>query len=197
MSQIVKFDQLMESVAAGSDDAIWQLAETYTPFIIGAVRYSLPRRLRSKLDSQDIAQSLWASLLLNGTDLTRLKTPAQLIAFLARATKNKVIDKNRHFQTQKHDIQREERLSSTSPNRGASSQRPQGTMPYSRDDTPSEFAILREQWNHVLASISERERDILWMRLGRHSYQSISVKLQIHERTARLAMENVIERLRK
>src|SRR5262245_16988155 len=110
MMQGAEFDQLMAGVAAGSEEAIWRLAETYTPFIIRAVRQSLPTRLRSKVDSQDFAQTLWASLLLKNADLTRLKTPEQLIAYLVRATKNKVVDKTRHFDALKCDIHREEPL---------------------------------------------------------------------------------------
>ena len=110
MVMIAEFDRLMAEVVAGSEDAVWQLAETYTPYIIRAVRSSLPRTLRAKLDSQDFAQSLWASLLLRRADLTRLQTPGQLIAYLAQATRNKVVDKTRHYHTQKNDIAREERL---------------------------------------------------------------------------------------
>src|SRR4051812_21328124 len=110
MTTIVEFDQLMADVATGSEEAIWRLAETYTPYIVRAVRASLPPILRSKLDSHDFAQTLWASLLLNHADLTRLKTPDQLVAYLARATRNKVVDKMRHFRTLKHDVRREQPL---------------------------------------------------------------------------------------
>jgi RNA polymerase sigma factor (sigma-70 family) len=195
MTQIAEFDQLMADVAAGSEDAVWQLAETYTPYIIRAVRNSLSPRLRPKLDSQDFAQTLWASILLKRADLTRLKSPEQLIAYLARATKNKVIDKTRHYKSQKHSIDREERLEDVSPVIGGPNSRPRAKGLYSRDPTPSTSASLRERWNLVLASSSERDRRILQLRLKGCTFDVISVKLQVNEATARRAMQRLIEQL--
>lgn len=189
MVQAAEFDQLMASVVAGSEEAIWQLAETYTPYIIRAVRQSLSPRLRSKLDSQDFAQTLWASLLLKRADLTRLKSPEQLIAYLARATKNKVVDKTRHFQTQKHDIDREERLQDQVP------ESDHATVLYSHDPTPSTTASLRERWNQILSNASERDRQILKLRLEGCTFDIVSVKLQINQATARRAIQRLIEQL--
>jgi len=195
MAQTAEFDQLMADVVAGSEDAVWQLAETYTPYIIRAVRLSLSPRLRQKLDSQDFAQTLWASILLKRADLTRLKTPEQLIAYLARATKNKVIDKTRHFQTLKHDIDREESIDAQSP--GIAGRR-LGLRPaalYSRDPTPSTSASLRERWNEILSQASERDRQILRLRLEGCTFDAVSSKLQVNETTARRAIQRLIEQL--
>lgn len=191
MAQIAEFDQLMADVAAGSEDAVWQLAETYTPYIIRAVRLSLSPRLRQKLDSQDFAQTLWASILLKRTDLTRLKTPEQLIAYLARATQNKVIDKMRHFKTQKHSIDREVSLDDHSLGAGV---KRSGAL-YSRDPTPSTSASLRERWNEILSNASERDRQILRLRLQGCTFNVVSSKLQVNEGTARRAIQRLIEQL--
>src|SRR5688572_12640846 len=105
-----EFESLMAEVANGSEEAIWKLAETYTPYIIRTVRHSLSKRLRQKLDSQDFAQTLWKSLLLQPGDLTRLKTPEQFIAYLAQAARYKVYEKARRFSAKKCDVGREESL---------------------------------------------------------------------------------------
>lgn len=193
MTQIAEFNQLMSDVAAGSEDAVWQLAETYTPYIIRAVRHSLTPRLRQKLDSQDFAQTLWASILLKRADLTRLKTPEQLIAYLARATKNKVIDKTRHFKTQKNSIDREESLEDHMPGTGAPKLRPRAKALFSRDPTPSTSASVRERWNQILSNSSDRDRRILQLRLKGCTFDVISVQLQINEATARRAIQRLIE----
>jgi RNA polymerase sigma factor (sigma-70 family) len=195
MAQTAEFDQLMSDVATGSEEAIWQLAETYTPYIIRAVRMSLSSRLRPKFDSQDIAQTLWASLLLKRADLTRLKTPEQLIAYLARATQNKVIDKARHFRTQKNDIGREERLQDhLSGSDNGARQSSAGAL-YSHDPTPSTAADLRERWNQTLSRASDRDRHILKLRLDGCTFDVISAKLQINQATARRAIQGLIEQL--
>jgi RNA polymerase sigma factor (sigma-70 family) len=196
MTQIAEFDRLMADVVAGSEEAVWQLAEIFTPYIIRAVRLSLSPRLRPKLDSQDFAQTLWASLLLKRADLTRLKSPEQLIAYLAQAAKNKVIDKTRHFKTQKHNIDREEEnLDDHSTGKDGRKSRSPARSLYSREPTPSTSASLRERWNQILSNSSERDRRILTLRLKGCTFDSISGQLQINEATARRAMQRLIEQL--
>jgi RNA polymerase sigma factor (sigma-70 family) len=195
MVMIAEFDRLMAEVAAGSEDAVWQLAETYTPYIIRAVRSSLPRTLRAKLDSQDFAQSLWASLLLRRADLTRLETPGQLIAYLAQATRNKVVDKTRHFHTQKNDIGREERLPDHLISLKQAPVRVQRSALYARDLSPSTSANLRERWNQILSTLSDRDRKIFQLRLEGRTFDEISQKLEINQATARRAIQRLIEQL--
>ena len=196
MPQIAEFDRLMTDVASGSEDAIWELAETYTPYIIRAVRASLPPKVRQKLDSQDFAQTLWASILLNGTDLTRLKTPEQLIGFLAAAARHKVIDATRRYlKSQKYDVAREQSLVEISAGSGDSSK---GTLPSAlctRDPTPSQFASLREQWGQILRAASERDREILRLRLQGRTFETIAAQLEINQATARRAIQRLIEQL--
>lgn len=195
MVMIADFDRLMAEVVAGSEDAVWQLAETYTPYIIRAVRSSLPRTLRPKLDSQDFAQSLWASLLLRRADLTRLQTPGQLIAYLAQATRNKVVDKTRHYHTQKNDIAREERLPDHAVSVRHTPIRVHRSALYARDLSPSTSANLRERWSQILSKLSDRDRKIFQLRLEGCTFDEISEKLEINQATARRAIQRLIEQL--
>jgi RNA polymerase sigma factor (sigma-70 family) len=195
MAEIAKFNRLMADVRAGSEDAIWQLAETYTPYIIRAARLSLDPGCRSKLDSQDLAQTLWTSLLLNPADLSKLRTPEELVAFLVRATKNKVIDKMRHFRTQRRDIGRERRLQTfVSEESDAIKGRTRSEL-QSRDPSPSKIVSVRERWNQIVAGASERDRQILELRREGTEFKTISAQLQIDESTARRAIQRLIEQL--
>jgi RNA polymerase sigma factor (sigma-70 family) len=197
MPEALQFSELMSNVAAGSEEAVWQLAETYTPYIIRAVRVSLPRNIRQRLDSQDFAQILWTSILLGDTDLTRMKTPEQLIAYLARAAKNKVIDATRHYiGTQKNDMTRERRLEDLRPSdqRGRRNSTPANT-PISSDPSPSTYAILRERWAQVITQATQRDQTILQLRLKKYTFQEISQELQVDEWTARRAIQRIIETL--
>ena len=193
-TKIGEFDRLMEGVMAGSQDAIWDLAETYTPYIVRAAQASLPANLRAKVDVQDFAQSLWASLLLKRKDLTLLQSSQQLVAFLAKATRNKVIDKTRHYRTQKHDIAREESLANylkvAQPDAIPRSL-------HSRDPSPSTAASLKERWQLVLSHLSERDRTILQLRLQGRTFGAISTELRIDEATARRTIKNLIAQLAK
>ena len=192
--ETTQFEHLIDEVAAGSEAAVWQLAETYTPYIIRAVRLSLPPKLRQKFDSQDIAQTLWASILLGGTDLHRLKSPENLIAFLARAAKNKVIDETRRFHTQKYNVAREEPLDSSL----AAAHRRVNYQPgplHSREPTPSKQISVRERWDRLVANASERDRQILKMRIAGRSFDDISVQVHVSSMTARRAIERLVTQL--
>ena len=195
MSQVTDFDQLMADVMAGSEEAVWKLAESYSHHIVRVIRLSLPSQLRSKLDSQDLVQTLWASVLLHRADLTRLKSPDELIAYLARAAKNKVIDKTRHFGNQKRNIKCEEKLKGelqVGPKRFRG-HRHQAL--YSRDLSPSTVASLREQWNLVMSTSSDRDREVVRLTLKGYTFDAIAKQLAIDEKTARRAIYRMIEQI--
>jgi RNA polymerase sigma factor (sigma-70 family) len=195
MEVTAEFDQLMAEVRAGSEDAIWQLAETYTPYIIRAARVSLDRGVRSKLDSQDLVQTLWKSLLLKRADLSRLKTPEELVAFLVRATKNKAIDKMRHFRTQGRDIRRETQLQNCGDSASeAASNRSRHEL-QARDPSPSTIAMVRERWKQIVSTASARDRQIYELRRNGAEFKTISIQLRIDESTARRVIQRLIEQL--
>ena len=190
MAESAEFDRLMAAVAAGSEEATWQLAETYTPHIIRAVRYTLSPKLRPKVDSQDFAQTLWASLLLDPANLTRLKTPNQLIGFLVAATRKKVYEKVRRFKAQKCDIGREESLDQAAQQMS----RVSGNQAlFAREPTPSAMVQVRDRWNHILDQASDQDREIIRLRLEGCTFMEIGDKLGIYEQTARRAIRRVID----
>jgi RNA polymerase sigma factor (sigma-70 family) len=195
MAHADEFEKLMDEVAAGSEDAIWTLAENYTPEIIRTVRLSLSPRLRPKFDPQDIAQSLWASLLLRRAELVRIKTPEQLIAYLARATKNKVIDKARYYGSQKCDITREQRLDENATRNGGSSEEHATSRLYSRDPTPSKLASFRERVGLTISKATDRDKQIFNLRLKGCTFDAISQQLQIDEKTARRTIHALAEQI--
>jgi RNA polymerase sigma factor (sigma-70 family) len=190
MAQIAEFDRLMAEVASGSEDAAWQLAETYTPHIIRAVRYSLSPKLRQKVDSLDFAQTLWASLLLRPADLSRLKTPDQLIGYLVAATRKKVCEKARRFKTQKCDIGREESLDQVPR---FNSRTTHDKALYAREPSPSAMVGVRDRWRHILEQASDQDREIIRLRLEGCTFMEIGSRLQIFEQTARRAVRRLID----
>ncbi|HZY85770.1 MAG TPA: helix-turn-helix domain-containing protein, partial [Gemmataceae bacterium] len=54
---------LLERLCRGDDQAAEQVFRTYEPYLRKVVRRQLPTRLRSKFDSLDIVQSVWADVL--------------------------------------------------------------------------------------------------------------------------------------
>lgn len=193
------FEQLMTEVALGSEDAVWELAETYTPYILRVLRMGLTSQVRRRVDSQDLAQMLWASLLLRRTELVRMKSPQELIAFLCRSAKNLTLDaRRRYLETQKYNMDRERSLEPfTSDDERPEEPTIENRALFSRDPSPSQHASVRERWNRILEQSSDRDRRILQLRLEGLTFEDISGQLQINQGTARRAIERLIYLLSK
>ncbi len=197
MQANTEFTQLVSDAMAGSNEAIQHLAQQYTPHIIRAVRSTLSQRLRSKLDSQDFAQSLWASLFIRHTDLARLTSPIQFISFLRQSARHKVIDKTRHYCTQKNNLAREERLTDHTSRRNQTASKARQCALRAREPSPSTVAGLKDAWARILLNCSDRDRQILELRLQGYTFDDISDKLQINQATARRAIKTLVSELRR
>ena len=206
-ADVGEFEQLMRDLASGSEDAAWKIAETYTPHILRVVRHSLPGKIRSKLDSQDFAQIVWASILLKRTSLKNVKSPDQLIDLLARVTQYKVIDAFRHYTTsQGRDLRRETPLEDLirSQQAGASAQGDTGVLNRSvvdrglvdRNPSPSQFAGMKEKWQMLIGTLSRRDRRILTLRIRGETYVDIANKLSIGRNTAKRVLDRIVAKLR-
>lgn len=55
------FASLMQRVREGSQDAAHELFQQYGPHILRIVRRKLHKTMRSKYDSSDFVQAVWAS----------------------------------------------------------------------------------------------------------------------------------------
>lgn len=187
MNSIDSFRDLMEQVKGGSDRAVERLLELYGDHIYRAVRRRLNQVLRSKFDSQDFVQAVWASFFAHRDDVVRFKTPEELIAFLARVASNKVIDECRHhMQTQKSNVNRERSLSREGDQAGS--------IP-GNDPTPSEFAIANEQFARITEGQPSRYRKIVELRAHGETYEQIAAKLGVNEKTVRRVLKKLSSHL--
>jgi RNA polymerase sigma-70 factor (ECF subfamily) len=159
-------DELIARARAG-DQAAWEeLFRTCYPKVIRVVRRKLDRPLRSLYDSTDFVSDVMKSLAAN---LDRLDFPSlgSLIAFLAQAAEQKVIDEYRRRHTLKRDITRERALVSSN-----------GTdvMPLalaSADPTASQVAQASEVRERLLAGQDESERTVIELR--RMGYTNVEI----------------------
>jgi RNA polymerase sigma-70 factor (ECF subfamily) len=178
-----EFRAAIAGVRAGSAEAVWKLIADYGPHIQRVVRRRLDRRMRSKFDSQDFVQMVWASVFRNPHEICSLNQPEDFIRFLAALARRKVIvEHRRRFQTQKYNVTREQSLDDSEL----------AEQPVDNEQaTPSQIAMAREQWDRYMRHRPERDRSIVQMRIRGATFLEISQQLGIHERTAR----KVIDRL--
>src|ERR1700730_13621779 len=89
-------DALLVKLSGGDDAAAEQVFRTYEPSLRLLVRRMLPAPMRSKFDSIDVVQSVWADLLQGFRNADwKFTNAAQLRAFLIKVTRNRFIDKVR------------------------------------------------------------------------------------------------------
>jgi RNA polymerase sigma-70 factor (ECF subfamily) len=181
-----EFAELMQRIQAGSQDAAWELLEKYGPHVQRFVRRSLNPQMRSKFDSVDFMQVVWASFFREPERIRRLDSPQQLVGYLAAMARNKVgTEVRRGMLTGKRDLRREVSIDEPreSPHEGLTA----------RDPTPSSVAMARERWTQLVDDQPEGVRKIVEMRFMGATFDEIAEELHIHERTARKAIQRLVD----
>src|SRR2546423_1240234 len=103
-----EFADLIKRVQEGNKDAAAELHAVYGDHILRVVRKKLHDRLRSKFDSLDFVQDVWASFFTDVPEKYTFDTPEDLIAFLTILARNKVVQVTRmRMEGQKHNVHRE------------------------------------------------------------------------------------------
>jgi RNA polymerase sigma-70 factor (ECF subfamily) len=172
-------------IQAGDEEAARELLTRYEAEVRLVVRRQLPRLLRSRFDSLDFLQSVWGSFFrrVRGGP-AEFEDSRHLVAFLARAAKNKVIDEYRRAASQKQDVHREEPL-------WGEGVRPRDVAGVT--DSPSEVAEAREALGRLRELVPEDRRTIVELKAEGLSSRDIGERLGISERT----VQRVIEDLRR
>lgn len=178
-----EFTKLMAEVQGGSSDAIRRLLDLYGGHIYRSIRRTLSRKLRSKFDSDDFAQAVWASFFANHDACTRFSRPERLVGFLAKMARNKVIDEGR------------KRLAAAGRERSLdrSEAGAARTLP-ARTPKPSAAISADEQWNRVIAGQPSYYRRIAELRGAGATQQEIASELKITERTVRRVLRRLQQR---
>jgi RNA polymerase sigma factor (sigma-70 family) len=176
---------LLARIRAGDEGAARELLSRYESKVRLVVRRQLPKLLRSRFDSLDFLQSVWGSFFRRvKTGPTDLQEEQNLIAFLAWAARNKVIDECRRAVSQKQDVHREKRLGL------------EGDLepPRSPADTPSQLAQAQETYDRLRDLLPNDRRVILELKAAGHSCKEIGDRLSLSERTVERALQDLRNR---
>jgi RNA polymerase sigma factor (sigma-70 family) len=168
----------MERVAAGSQDAARELVERYGAHILRIVRRNLNRRLRTKFDSADFVQAVWASFFALPLEQYNFEQSEALAGFLFHLARNKVVEAVRQrLQTQKYNVNRERSLNDDD-------QLTADALP-ARGLSPADILIAREEWDRLLSAQPEHYRQILTGLRDGETQHSIAQQLGLNARTVR------------
>src|SRR5438128_606264 len=173
-----QFRDLMMQVLAGSQTAVEELLRRYEPNLLQAVRKRLHKKMRSKFDSFDFTQDVWASFFADLPRYGRFDNPDDLAAYLTRVARNKVIDAVRQrLKLQKHNVGREQSLDDS---RRLIKEELTGL-----DPTPSQIVVTEEQWQGFLDKQPLVYRRILILLREGETVEAIAEELGISTRTVR------------
>lgn len=187
------FEELIQRASLGSQEAVWTLLDQYSKNILRVVRRHLPASLRSKVDSADIVQSIWKSLLRTGARLEPDATPEKLIAYMAGMARLKVYETHRHFTTLKGDQRREQVLSH--PTGSEETRKNQGEMCDERAQRPDVIVSARENWERAIEVSGDRGRQVVDLRLRGLTLPEIAEQLNISLSTVRRVLDSLLQSL--
>jgi len=176
-------DELIEKLNGGDVAAAERAFLAYEPYLRMAVRRRLTGPLRSKLDSMDIVQSVWADVLCGFRQAGwRFTDRSHLRAFLVKVARNRLIDRRRQHH---RALEQERPLDQT----GAADLAPD------HQPRPSEVAQERELWKRMLDECAPAHREILVLKRQGLPNSEIARLIGLHEGSIRRILYELARRL--
>jgi RNA polymerase sigma-70 factor (ECF subfamily) len=176
-------DLLLEKLCQGDAAAAERVFLAYEPYLRLVVRRQLSSELRSKFDSADVVQSVWADVL-DGFRKAgwRFVDAAHLRAFLVKATRNRFIDR---FRQHRRALEQEQPL----PESG------EVGLPASPQPRPSEVAQAGELWGQMLTLCPPAHHELLRLKRQGLPLAEVAARTGLHESSVRRILYDLAHQL--
>lgn len=185
MSEASEFQALMERANNGDTDAISDLIRRYEPEIRIVARARLGKQLRPYLDSIDVAQSVHRSLLAGlRRDQFDIASPEKLVGLAVVMVRRKIA---RHWRK----LKRQQRDSHTGQDSDTRQKEP--TVP----DLAADATDAADQMDHLMAGVSDTDRQLVELRLEGHSTAEAARKLGLDPDVVRVRLSRLRAKLRQ
>ena len=176
-------DMLLEKLCSGDAAAAEQVFLAYEPYLRKVVRRQLPPRLRTKLDSIDVVQSVWADVLQGFRSAGwRFVDAAHLRAFLVKATRHRFIDRIRQHEKA---LKLERSIACTDPEQ----------LPPARQPRPSEAMQADDLWQRMLALCPPAHHEILQLKRQGLTLVEIARRTGLHEGSVRRILRQLARQM--
>ncbi len=179
--------QLVAAAKAGDRTALDALYRRYQERMLAIVRLRMGQRLRSRMDSQDLVQSVMLESL-QSLDRFEYRTEGAFLHWLSRLVENKIRDKVDYLTAQKRDIRRElPDKEEIAGNLRSSTPTPSGIA-----QKAEEMARLEE----AIEKLSQDQRDLIIMhKLEGMSYEEIAEATEKTPESVRKALARSLAKL--
>ncbi len=176
-------DQWIGRLNEGDFDAVERVFLAYEPYLRVAVRRRLSPRLRSKVDSADIVQSVFADLVCGVRDGGwNFTGRPQLEALLRRIAWRRLADRHRkHARALKREHSLEEA--------------PSHSLRDAAQARPSQQAQGRECWERILRACPAGHHEVVRLRMNGHRMGEIAERTGLHEGSVRRILYELARRL--
>lgn len=165
----------------GDVDAVEPIFRAYEPYLRIAVRRRLSPKLRSKVDSGDIVQSVFADMVRGVRDGGwHFTGRPQLLALLHQIARRRLADRY-----QKDGLDRELSLDET----------PTRILPQGNDPRPSQEAEGRELWDSILRACPPAHHEVVRLRMNGFRMREIAARTGLHEGSVRRILYGLARRL--
>jgi len=152
---------LLARAQKGSNEAIQALYVLYQERLQGAIRKQVGSKLRARMETVDLVQSVWKDCLADMKDF-EYRGQDSFFRWLVVRVLRKIQDKGRYWDAAKRSPDRERRIADAdSPDSGV-------PPPPARDASPSDIAMGEEARNrllHALQQLPEHQRRIVILRI--------------------------------
>jgi RNA polymerase sigma factor (sigma-70 family) len=176
-------DQWIGRLNEGDVAAVERVFLAYEPYLRIAIRRRLSPRLRSKVDSRDIVQSVFADLVRGVRDGGwHFAGRAQLEALLRRIAWRRLADR---YQEHGRALERERSLDDT----------PSQSLTDAVQARPSQEAQGREFWEGVLRACPPAHHEVVRLRMHGHRIAEIAARTSMHEGSVRRILYELARRL--
>ena len=176
-------DLWIERLNRGDAAAVERFFHAYEPYLRIAVRRRLGTRLRSKVDSADIVQSVFADVLGGLREGGwRFEGQPQLLAFLRQIAWRRIADRAAKYRPA---LEKEQGLGETHPD----------DLPRSTQPRPSEEAQGHEFWERVLRTCPPSHHEIVRMRRDGMRLEEIARRAGLHEGSVRRILYDLARRM--
>lgn len=177
--------ELLDRFQSGDDSAALELYDFFNDHVMRVVRRRMSQVIRPRLDTEDLAQSVWTTLWKNRQRFRGLQDSDAAMAFIVTIAKRKAaFAMRKHVASKKRSVRSE-----------ASGDDMIAGTPERQVASPSQTLQAKETMEKLVEGESERCRDIVNCRLSGMTLEQVAQTVGVDERTVRRILERLERKL--